>query len=429
VVSVVETIGQRLKRLRTERGLRQNDIAGPGVSSAHISQIERGKRRATADALRPLADKLGVTLEHLESGREIPLALEREYRLATAELDLRLGGAREKAEDILHQLASEVDRGPVGARAHAMLGIIAAERGDQDEAIHQLEAATAAGIRPREQPDVYETLAGCYAATGASTLAVALLERCIAATGADPILQIRYRAELGTTLDASGDSQRARAPLDEAAALVDEHGHPQARVRQYRRLAQEAWTERTPELALAHLRRALALLQVVEDARQLARCHLSCGELCNLENEWVQALRHLDRAERLLEQTGDREQLGLLRAEQAKACAQTGATNEALALAERAAALLTNNAPAMHHALAIAQAAAGDIDSADRSFRRASELYEERQQWRQAAAVSHDWGNALRQAQRPEQALEVFGRAALLAARHWSGKTRAPSRD
>jgi transcriptional regulator with XRE-family HTH domain len=421
----VETIGQRLKRLRTERGLSQKEISGPGASNAHISQIERGKRRATTDALRPLADKLGITLEHLETGREIPVALEREYRLGTTELELRLDGDREKAENILHQLASEVDRDPIGARAHAMLGIIAAGRGDQEGAIHQLEAATAAGIRPREQPDVYETLASCYVATGASTRAVALLERCIAATGADPILQIRYRSQLGTTLDASGDSQRARALLDEAAALIDEHGHRQARVRHYLRLAQEAWAERTPELALGHLRRGLALLEAGEDTRQLARCHLECGQLCNLENEWVQALRHLDRAEWLLEQTDDREQLGQLRAEQAKACARTGATAEALALAERAAALLTSNAPAAQHALALAHAAAGDIDSADQSFRRASEAYEERRQWRQAAAVSHDWGTSLRQARRPEQALDVFGRAALLAARHWSGQTKS----
>jgi hypothetical protein len=34
-------------------------------------------------------------------------------------------------------------------------------------------------------------------------------------------------------------------------------------------------------------------------------------------------------------------------------------------------------------------------------------------QWRQAAAVAHDWGSALRQARRLEQALDAFSRAAL----------------
>ena len=94
-----------------------------------------------------------------------------------------------------------------------------------------------------------------------------------------------------------------------------------------------------------------------------------------------------------------------------------------LQLAARAANLLGNNAAA-EHALAVAHAAAGDTDSADHSFRRASEAYEARGQWRQAAAVAHDWGSALRQARRPEQALDAFSRAAVLAARHSSGKRR-----
>ncbi|HEY4908360.1 MAG TPA: helix-turn-helix transcriptional regulator, partial [Methylomirabilota bacterium] len=35
-----ETIGERLKRLRLERGLSQRELAAPGVSYAYISRIE-----------------------------------------------------------------------------------------------------------------------------------------------------------------------------------------------------------------------------------------------------------------------------------------------------------------------------------------------------------------------------------------------------
>jgi transcriptional regulator with XRE-family HTH domain len=418
-----ETIGQRLKRLRTERGLSQKDLSGPGVGSPYISRIEEGGRNPSLRTLRALAQKLGVTLEHLETGREIPLALEREYQLATAELELRLDSDGQAAEQALRRLTHDDARGPICARAHAALGIQAATRGDHEHAIEQLEAATAAGIRPRDRPDVYETLASCSLAVGAGTRAVALLERCLASTGADPILQIRYRSQLGTILDASGDAQRARTLLDEAAALAEEHAHPRTRARQYRALAQAAWAEHTPERALTHARRALAVLETLDDASQLARTHLSCAELCNLDHDWVQALRHLDRADRLLEQTGDHEQLGRVRAEQAKACASTGATREALALAARAIALLSDQAPAAKHALAVAQAAAGDIESADQSFLGAAEAYEQRGQWRHAAAVAHDWGRALRQARRPEHALDAFSRAALYTARQWSGRS------
>jgi transcriptional regulator with XRE-family HTH domain len=420
-----ETVGERLKRLRTERGLSQKDISAPGVGHAYISRIEEGERNPSLRALRLLAEKLGVTLEHLETGREIPLALERGYQLASAELALRLGSDAE-AEQTLCELAAAELRNRRSGRARAALGIYAAERGEHEQAIAQLEAATAAGIRARERPDVYEALASCYLATGVSTKAIALLERCLATTAGDPILQIRYRAQLGGALHSSGDTQRARALVEQAAALADEFAAPRLRVFHYRALAQAAWEKPTPERALAHARRALALLEALDDARQLAHSHRLCGELCSLDHEWEQALHHLNRAERLLEQTGDSEQLGTVRAEQAKALAGLGHSDEALARAGEATDLLARDqriAPAAEHALALAQAAAGDIDSADRSFLRASQAYEQRRRWRQAAGVAHDWGSALRQAHRPEQALDAFSRAALYTAREWSGSS------
>jgi transcriptional regulator with XRE-family HTH domain len=419
-----ETIGQRLARLRSERGLSQKEIAGPGVGHAYISRIEDGQRTPSLRALRVLAEKLGVTLEHLETGREIPLALECEYQLATAELELRLGGSDAEAEQTLRELAAAQPRNASGARARAALGIHAAGRGEHEQAIEQLEAATAAGIRARERPDVYEALASCYLATGASTKGIALLERCLAATGSDPLLQTRYRAQLALALHASGDALRARALVEQAAALADEFAAPRLRVYHYRALAQTAWEKRAPEPALAHARRALALLEALDDTHQLANSHRLYGQLHALEHHWEQALHHLNRAERLLEQTGNTNELGTVRAEQAKALAGLGSSDEALARASEAAHLLTRDhrlAPAAEHALALAQAAAGDIDSADHSFLRAAQAYEQHQQWRQAATVAHDWGSALRHAHRLEHALNAFSRAARNAAREWSG--------
>jgi transcriptional regulator with XRE-family HTH domain len=430
-----ETVGERLKRLRTERGLNQKEIAAPGVGGAYISRIEKGERNPSLRALRLLAEKLGVTLEYLETGREIPLELEREYQLASAELELRLGSDAEP-EQTLRGLTAAEPRGPRSARAHAALGIHAAARGEHTQAIEQLEAATAAGIRPGERPDVYETLASCYLATGATAKGSGLLERCVAATASDPLLQIRYRARLGLALHAGGDVRRARTFVEQAATLAEEFASPRLRVFHYRALAQGAWAKRTPELALAHARRALLLLEALDDARQLAHSHRLCGQLCGLEHQWDQALDHLNRAERLLEQTGDTKQLGTVRAEQAKALAGLGHSDEALAHATEAAELLLaadqRIAPAAEHALALAQAAAGDIESADQSFLRASQAYEQHQHWRQAAAVAHDWGSALREAHRPEQALDAFSRAARYTAREWSGRSASdpePRRD
>jgi transcriptional regulator with XRE-family HTH domain len=66
-----ETIGQRLKRLRLERGLSQRELAAPGVSYAYISRIEAGTRQPSVKALRKLAAKLEVSADYLETGSDL----------------------------------------------------------------------------------------------------------------------------------------------------------------------------------------------------------------------------------------------------------------------------------------------------------------------------------------------------------------------
>ncbi len=68
-----ESIGQRLRRLRIERGLSQRELSSAGVSYAYISRIEADARTPSVKALRQLATKLGVTVEHLETGKRTPV--------------------------------------------------------------------------------------------------------------------------------------------------------------------------------------------------------------------------------------------------------------------------------------------------------------------------------------------------------------------
>src|SRR3989442_11057538 len=81
--SATEGVGARLKRLRLERGMSQRDLSSPGVSYAYISRIEGGARVPSVKALRRLAAKLGVSVEHLETGEPTPV----ERGVADARLD------------------------------------------------------------------------------------------------------------------------------------------------------------------------------------------------------------------------------------------------------------------------------------------------------------------------------------------------------
>src|SRR6266498_2699637 len=102
--SPTEGVGARLKRLRLDRGLSQRDLSSPGVSYAYISRIEAGARTPSVKALRMLARKLGVSVDYLETGRDIRDTEQRELRLADAELALRLSDDTSEAERELSEV-------------------------------------------------------------------------------------------------------------------------------------------------------------------------------------------------------------------------------------------------------------------------------------------------------------------------------------
>src|SRR5215216_6640107 len=167
--STTEGVGSRLKRLRLQRGLSQRDLSSPGVSYAYISRIEAGARTPSVKALRKLAQKLAVSVEYLETGKDIREVDDRELRLGDAELELRLAENASAVEPKLRAILEEAEAAgdaTSAIRAKVALGLMAAQRGNHLEAVEQLEAASRSehAPAPHLRPDLYTTLGQSYAA-------------------------------------------------------------------------------------------------------------------------------------------------------------------------------------------------------------------------------------------------------------------------
>jgi transcriptional regulator with XRE-family HTH domain len=103
-VSKKESIGQRLRRLRRERGLSQRDLSSPGVSYAYISRIEADARKPSVKALRLMANRLGVTVEHLDRGEPTPT------ELVVADAGLDFGSLTKREVRAVRAAAAEAAR-------------------------------------------------------------------------------------------------------------------------------------------------------------------------------------------------------------------------------------------------------------------------------------------------------------------------------
>jgi tetratricopeptide (TPR) repeat protein len=424
--SQAEPIGVRLKRLRLEHGLSQRDLSSPGVSYAYISRIEAGARTPSVKALRMLARKLGVSVEYLETGREIGDAEQRELKLSDAELELRLTDDTHAVEAKLREVLEDARRAGdhvSAARALYALGFAAARRGNHLDAVEQLESALKQHHAPAHlRPDVYATLGQSYAALGAPDRAVRLFEDCLdevrTAVPDDKPVEIRFATLLSYALGDAGDPARAAEVVQDALRTDEVRVGAHERIRLYWALARAANIDGRHLEALDYIRRAIGLLEATDDTVQLARGYLLSAGIEARERNASKMRGDLERAAELLGPDPEPRDLGMLRTGQSWLGAMEGDASEAVERARQALDVLGTHYGSEQGAavwgLAGGLALAGDVTGADDAFRRAVDLLSVHGRRHDAARAAGEWSDMLRKAGRSEDAAKASERAAAL---------------
>jgi transcriptional regulator with XRE-family HTH domain len=418
-----EGVGARLKRLRLERGFSQRDLSSPGVSYAYISRIEAGARTPSVKALRKLSQKLGVSVEYLETGRDIRDVDDRELRLTDAELELRLEGDTREAEQKLEKLLDESraagDR-TSATRAAIGLGFASAHRGNHLDAVERLETALAEEPpSPQMRPDVYSTLGQSYAALGAADRAARLFERCLEevkeTAPADLTIRVRYATLLSYALSDAGEYDRARSVVMDALQEAGSLGDPHSRIRLLWAVSRVAAIEGRSAEALQHIRKAMALLEATDDTLQLARGYLLAAGIESSEKQVDETRELLSAAERLLTPHAESRDIGMLRIGQSRLAALEGDGDRAVETARDALAIFGDaygdEQGAACWALAGGLVLQGDLGTADTTYRRAIDLLTVHGRRHSAGQASVEWASHLDAQGRGDEAEPILRRA------------------
>ena len=268
---------------------------------------------------------------------------ERELRLADAELQLRIGGEPEAAQEAFAALAREAhdagdntsadprrDRPRSGRRAAepARRGRRAPpERGRCRRLAHR---------PPRRLRDAGPLVLADRLARARDRAARELPRRARPQRPGERRRFIRFAGYLSAALTDQGDLTRAEKVLREALGKQRERSDAYTRVRLYWAAARLAEVDGHPVRALDYARRAVALLEATEDTHHLARAHLLCAWIMGLEGKSEDAVPHLDKAEALLGSAPDPTDLAQLRVEQAKVAAHAGDGDTAVTRAREA---------------------------------------------------------------------------------------------
>ncbi|MFC3350148.1 tetratricopeptide repeat protein [Streptomyces echinoruber] len=416
-----EVIGRRVQRLRRERGLTQRQLAEPSYTSAYISTLEAGRVRPSDDALRHLAERLGVDFEELATGRPARLATALRLRLTEARRTLATGRAQEAAGQYAELLDEAERHGLTEERAAALLGLgeCAVETGELRAARERFEEAErllAGAPLPARVPALRGRAVTHYLA-GELRYAVYLLETAIDELNRsglhDPdALLLLYAGIIGPYMDMGAHARAAQA-AEFALALAPQAGDPALVARMHRSVARTLLAEGRIAEADASLAKAAELYRTLQLRTELANCHWMRGYVCAQNGELERAESELRQALTMLAERRAALYSSQVTVELADVLHRRGRSEEASRLLREVLGELSSergavHAAAAHRLLGIIAEDAGDTEAAEEHYVRALSLLERAGAAGDLADLCRLLGDLLRRTGRVEAALDAY---------------------
>ncbi len=280
-------VGSRLKHARQRAGLTQGEAAGDHMSTAYISRIEAGQRRASAELIVVLAERLGCDPEELLAPEEDTAAAELLARLSLeldyAELDLRTGQSAAALERLDAILSEEVLPAEVGAKARFQRALALEADGDYDTATDELEQVVLGSQDGLLLIKSLIALSRCYRELGDLGRACEIGERAEKLIDSAELHGSAEGVQLAVTVAAAhferGDVTYATRMCERAVESAELLDSPTARASAYWNSSMVQQRQGNIVAALPLAQKAVALLDQVHDARNMAKLRLQLGLL------------------------------------------------------------------------------------------------------------------------------------------------------
>ncbi len=420
-------LGARVRRLRTDRGLTQRELAEPRYTAAFVSCVESGSRKPSQEALDHFARRLEVDPDELLTGRPAHLAAQLDLHLTEARR-LRAHGEVSRAEQIATDVEKEAgshDLLPTQYRAHLELARCAAHRGETTIASEWYAGAERLMLHEPLTSRI-EALAGrahCHRLVGEVRYAVALLESALDELQrrglVDPSALMTLNFALTRPYFELGAHTKAARAAETALGFAAMVSDPELVARMHMEVARvyiggHRITEAEASLAKAHV-----LYDQLDLRADVGGCHLVRGYYLAREGDFDAAERELVAAIDVLRSTASLINLAHAINELAAVYRQVGRLADAHRLLDESLALLVEESDVaevafIHRERAQVFEGEGDLVQAEKEFGLSSELYRRSEARSEYAATCRLFGDLLSAAGRAVEAASVY-RDGLLA--------------
>lgn len=276
-------LGRRIKSARLRAGLTQAQVAGDALSVGYVSRIESGQRRPDPELLQSIADALRVSVDELLVGVSPDRLTALRVDLDHAELSLATGSPEQALEIVDRILADPaVEDLPDVQRPASYLRARALQlTGDVSAAIIALEDLAETTPQDLTWLEGMTALCHCYREVGELGRAIEVgtqATRFIADHGLAGLDEaVRLTLSLAAAYVEQGDVGYASRMCQRVIAQAEKDSSPVAKASAYWNLSIIETMRGNTHLALPMTRRALAVLEVSGDARNVARLRTELG--------------------------------------------------------------------------------------------------------------------------------------------------------
>ncbi|MGK3205483.1 tetratricopeptide repeat protein [Amycolatopsis sp. MEPSY49] len=414
---MTEPLGARIRRLRTDRGWTQRELAEPGYDRGFLAKVETGSRPPSEEMLAYLARRLGLTVDELRFGRPPGIAEELRAALDEGYRDLeqgRVAVAEERFATVARQAAgyrlADVECYARFCRAEVKWQLFDVA-GAQKELEHAAELAEAAP--PWLRAMIVHRWSGCRYLSGDAGTAIARVEEALASPELDADAELCLLSALIHPLMEMGGLHRAERAAHDGVRLTRAASRPDF-VARFHRQASQVWQAiGQPERAEQDLIEACRLFASVGFDRDAARCRWARGYLLRRLGRLDEARAELTAARDQLAAIGSEEGVAGATVELAEVRLRQGAASEAAALVSEVWPLLERDVEGLAEATGlrgqIAQAE-GNLETATRLLREAAEIQTRASLHGAAVSTALRLGDVLRQRGHVDEAIEAYRR-------------------
>jgi len=425
-------IGLKIRESRLQLGLQQKDLVEGEFSKSYISLIESGRVMPSAKALKVIAQRLGLTVEQIINmstpGNPVTTGPETEPEVFSR-WDLVLDDARvflwqqnpEQARAILQQRIKTRQLSSEQLKLyHFLVACINMDSGDYEEALSEFKstAQMAHSLGDSEmEARAYHRLGLIYFRQKKYMPTIEALRRANDLIAGLHVREPKFKQQICTAL---GDCYRLLGDQNQANNFYREGLELGDGLRDYSNMAEAAWdtSQSYREVnnfvqAKVYTGKALALYEAVESLGNLAKCKAMLGVILVERKDYATAEKYLEEASSLALQLGEKRLAATAGLNLAHLFTVTDRVDDALVIAEKSLAYANESGDSATIGEALAKLAQGYAQKGDNKqacnyFVEAIDRLKDASAQEVLSQTYYDYGQALSQLGRVEEALRAM---------------------